>query len=113
MQLTSFASEDFMTDWLNAIQSKRCWRVCKPGINFHKLAVNIGWVFIQPTFDNGDKTDDWCDTYLPVPSNLLTGEDNNLAAYGDCGRTEASTIAFTDHGFATDAKEEMDHFLCV
>lgn len=69
-------------------------------------------MFIQPTFDNGDNTDSWCDTYSPVPENLITGDDLPVA-YGDCARTEASTIAFTDHGFAANATETMDFFLCV
>ncbi|XP_065342023.1 uncharacterized protein LOC135940859 [Cloeon dipterum] len=33
------------------------------------------WVFIGPTFDNGDGTDSWCSTFKKLPAGLITDID--------------------------------------
>jgi len=66
--------------------------------------------FIGTTYDNGDFRDFWCDTFKPIPSNIIT---NPSWAYGSCGMKIPNELIIKTSGFAIrNAYMPMQRFAC-
>jgi len=94
-------------------------KVCFPAKRFFFGNVNLeilkalltGWMYIAPTYDNGDNTDFWCDNYQMVPNNI---NSNPALAYGSCSRKLPGRIYVTDGGvfLLKDVVKPADYFMC-
>jgi len=59
------------------------------------VAMGGGQYVFGATYDNGDYRDFWCDTFKPIPSNIIT---NLSKAYGLC-RSEPLQLLVKNSGF--------------
>ena len=81
---------------------------------FIDVDINTGWMFVQPTYDNGDETDFWCDTFTMVPKSIVSKTRHPLA-YGNCACTEPNLIVISDGAtsFLSNVNYlSFDYFVC-
>jgi hypothetical protein len=77
--------------------------------------INTGWMFIQPTYDNGDETDFWCDNFTMVPKSIVSKTRHPLA-YGNCACTEPNLLVITDGAtsfLSNNNYLSIDFFVCM
>jgi hypothetical protein len=75
-----------------------------------KTILGLGWwIYIAPTYDNGDKTDTWCQSQTSVPEGLIS-----FAQYSKSFGDFNSMYVLTPSGIVkVKATEAMNNFLCV
>jgi len=54
------------------------------------------WIILQPTYDNGDNTDSWCDTFTVVPKKYMP---DPALIYGNCAQTTPNRLYGSKDGF--------------
>jgi hypothetical protein len=67
------------------------------------------WAYIALSYDNGDKSDNWCGSHKKVPSEMIlptfyTAPKCGVRNLFACGRDKVEHIGFT---------ETMDHYICM
>jgi len=81
-------------------------------IKYVLIVTDLGsyWMIIGATYDNGDNTDSWCDSYQPLPKNIIMP----LKSYGDCARAESSRLYMSDNAVSIsgNANGVLVYFLC-
>jgi hypothetical protein len=67
------------------------------------------WTYMELTYDNGNKSDNWCRSHTPVPPELLKDEYYQMSA-SDSRNYIVLTDAITFKGFWPENK--CHYFIC-